>query len=119
MECYGFFEDLKKEWPKAANLLYIPCDPNDIKDNENQKRRILDCFEQVNLLVKEVVTLREDDASRIKELISWADVIYLAGGHAPTQLAFMNRIGLKKALLTYNGIVIGLSAGSINAAYNV
>ncbi len=52
-------------------------------------------------------------------MVEWADVVYLSGGHAPTQLAFMKRINLKSALLGYEGIVIGLSAGSVNAAFYV
>ena len=118
-DCYGFFEDLKTEWPKSANLLYVPCDPEAVSENEHQKRRLLDAFEYTNLPVGEVRIMDEKPDSSLKDLIAWSNVIYLAGGHAPTQLAFMKRIGLKDALLGYEGIVIGLSSGSMNAAYNV
>lgn len=118
-KCYGFFDDLKKEWRKEANLLYVPCDPAAEKENEHQMKCILDTFEFTSLPVKDVIVLDEKQDTSVAELVSWADVIYLAGGHAPTQLAFMKRIGLKKALLDYKGIVICLSAGSMNAAYDV
>ena len=118
-DCYGFFEDLREEWPQAANILYIPCDPEAVSENEHQKRRLLDAFEYTNLPVGEVRIMDEKPDSSLKDLIAWSNVIYLAGGHAPTQLAFMKRIGLKDALLGYEGIVIGLSSGSMNAAYNV
>lgn len=118
-DCYGFFDDLKKEWPDSANVLFVPADPTLIKDNENQIKQVLDAFEYRELQVTEVKMLDENCESSLKGLIAWADVIYMGGGHAPTQLAFMKRIGLKDALIDYPGIVIGLSAGSINAAYNV
>lgn len=118
-DCYGFFDDLKKEWPDSANVLFVPADPTLTKDNENQIKQVLDAFEYRELQVTEVKMLDENCESSLKGLIAWADVIYMGGGHAPTQLAFMKRIGLKDALIDYPGIVIGLSAGSINAAYNV
>jgi len=118
-ECYGFFDDLKKEWPDAANLLYVPCDPTAFEENESQLRSLLDAFEKAELKVNEVHMLEEDTGDTLHGLISKADVIYLAGGHTPTQLAFMRRINLKDALLNYKGIIIGLGAGSINAAYSV
>ena len=116
---YGFFEDLRGEWPVSANLLYIPCDPAAEEENDHQKRRLLDAFEFKGLPVGEVKVLGEMSGTDLADIIAWSNVIYLAGGHAPTQLAFMKRIGLKEALVDYQGIIIGLSAGSMNAAYNV
>ena len=118
-ECYGFFEDLGQEWPESAKILYVPCDPTADAENEHQKKRLLDAFELKDLKVEEVRMLGVVDKKTLTELISWSNVIYLAGGHAPTQLAFMKQIGLHDALLSYDGIVIGLSAGSMNAAYSV
>lgn len=117
-ECYGFFKDLKKEWPDSANILFVPADPSKEKENECQIKCVLDAFESTDLPVTEVKTLSESSGQALPGLIAWSDVIYLGGGHAPTQLAFMKRIGLKDALKDYKGIVIGLSAGSINCAYN-
>ena len=117
IECFGFFEDLAGEWPESANLLYVPCDPDATKDNEHQLKQVLDAFEFAGLEVKDVKIL--DGKKSAAEMVEWSDVIYLAGGHAPTQLAFMKRVNLKRALSGYNGIVIGLSAGSVNAAFYV
>ncbi len=116
-ECYGFFDDLREEWPEAANILYVPCNPAAFTENDHQKKRVLDAFEFSKLPVKEVRIL--DGTMPTAELVKWADVIYLAGGHAPTQHSFMKRVGLKEALIGYQGIVIGLSAGSVNAAFYV
>ncbi len=118
LDCYGFFDDLKSEWRGALNLLYVPCNPSATKDNELQKKQILDAFEYAGLEVKTVKSLVEKSKNTLPKLIAWADVIYLAGGHAPSQLAFMKRIGLREALVNFDGIVIGMSAGSINAAYS-
>ena len=44
------------------------------------------------------------------------NVIILSGGHVPTQNTFFQKIGLKDKLNNYDGIVIGISAGTMNCA---
>ena len=119
LECYGFFEDLISEWPESAKILCVPADPDDEKETEIQLKRVLDAFEFTGLPVKETKILKKESGQALSKLISWANVIYLAGGHAPTQLAYFRNINLRDALLDFKGIVIGLSAGSANAAYSV
>jgi dipeptidase E len=53
----------------------------------------------------------ERDAAR---LITLSDVVLLGGGHVPTQNEFFARIGLRALLREYTGVVIGVSAGSMN-----
>ena len=52
-------------------------------------------------------------------LIADSDLIILAGGHVPTQLAFFHKIRLKELLEDYGGTVLGISAGSMNMAKTV
>lgn len=47
------------------------------------------------------------------------DVIFLAGGHVPTQRRWFESIGLKQRLEGYGGLVLGTSAGSMNMAQTV
>jgi len=42
--------------------------------------------------------------------------LILAGGHVPTQNRFFREIGLKERINGYEGIVIGISAGTMNSA---
>ena len=52
-------------------------------------------------------------------LIWKSDLIILAGGHVPTQNAFFQDIGLRKLIKDYQGVVLGISAGTMNAADRV
>ena len=55
----------------------------------------------------------------LKEALQWADVFFLAGGHCPTENAFMKECSLKELISDssiFDGIFIGLSAGTVNAA---
>jgi peptidase E len=50
------------------------------------------------------------------------DMIILGGGHVPTEKAFFDEIGLRDALHSgegWDGIVMGISAGSMNCADEV
>ena len=44
------------------------------------------------------------------------DVIFLGGGHVPTENAFFQDIHLKERLQDFDGILIGISAGTMNCA---
>ena len=44
------------------------------------------------------------------------DMVILGGGHVPTQKRFFDEIGLRDAFKGWDGIVMGISAGSMNCA---
>ena len=52
-------------------------------------------------------------------MVAQSDVILLAGGHVPTQNAFFREIGLRSLLAGWDGVIMGVSAGSMNAADTV
>lgn len=52
-------------------------------------------------------------------LIENSDLIVFAGGHVPTQNVFLHDCGLRELLEDYEGVVMGISAGSMNLADEV
>ena len=44
------------------------------------------------------------------------DVILLGGGHVPTQNKFFKEIRLREKIKDFDGIIIAISAGSMNSA---
>lgn len=53
-----------------------------------------------------------DAQTRVKT----ADVIWLSGGDTPTQFHYLQKYGLDQILKQHDGVLIGMSAGSINMA---
>lgn len=53
---------------------------------------------------------------KVKPAVSMADVIWLAGGDTPTQFDYLKSYGLVDVLKQQTGVIIGMSAGSINMA---
>ncbi len=46
--------------------------------------------------------------------VAEADVVWLAGGMTPVQFGYFKKYGLVDALRAFDGVMIGMSAGSIN-----
>ena len=54
-----------------------------------------------------------------KETLHSYDMIILGGGHVPTQNAFFHKISLREKMEGFDGMVIGISAGTMNSADEV
>ena len=62
----------------------------------------------------EVLDGRNEDLAA--ELVEGSNLLILSGGHVPTQNRFFARIRLRDLLKDYGGVIIGISAGSMNSA---
>jgi len=49
-----------------------------------------------------------------QDIVRNADVLWLAGGDTPTQFAYLESYGLIQCIREQKGVIIGMSAGSIN-----
>ena len=116
---FGFIDNLKKYWKQDSRVLYFASDPDDFSENDFQKRELEDCFRLAGFSLDEIKVFDSRCDEDLKSLMNWADVVYLAGGKGPTENDYINEAGLKEALSNFEGIFIGLSAGSINAADDV
>lgn len=66
----------------------------------------------------ESVTVIDSRISRetAQDTVKNADVIWLAGGDTPTQFSYLESYGLVPCIREQKGVIIGMSAGSINMA---
>lgn len=110
--------NLKNRWPEHARVLFIAANPNDIEKSESYRNAFLYAFPLHGMAIKTyaVCDCRNED---VVEQLSDFDVIILSGGHVPTQNTFFQHIGLKEKLDSYNGMIIGISAGTMNCADTV
>ncbi|MFT4144287.1 MAG: Type 1 glutamine amidotransferase-like domain-containing protein [Mobilitalea sp.] len=111
-----FLELLSKDWTGEVKCLILSSAPEEYQINESYRRLFLEAFNLSNLplTIIDVCDARNED--RIADILYDYNVIILAGGHVPTQNAFFNKIHLKELMKKYEGIVIGISAGSMNCA---
>jgi peptidase E len=74
------------------------------------------CFAWHGLTLESAELLDARNGDSAEELIGESDVIILGGGHVPTENAFFKEIGLREMFRGYEGVVIGISAGTMNCA---
>ena len=111
----GLADSLRKHWKDNANVLLISADPEDTEKNNGTRNLFAAAFPMSGLSIGKMDMC---DARSLKLLdnISAYDVLILAGGHVPTQNRFFKRIRLKERLPDFDGILIGISAGTMNSA---
>lgn len=111
----GFVDNLRLRWKENSRGLFICSSPDSTEINDSYKKLFEQSFSMSGLSMTEF-DVCDNRNKKIVQEISEYDVVILAGGHVPTQNEFFHNINLKEALKNFNGILIGISAGSMNSA---
>ena len=112
----NFLNLLREYWPINSKCLLISSDPDNIEMNNNFKAVFTEAFKSSNFPLSKMDVCDRRNQSRLAYMIYDYDVLLLAGGHVPTQNKFFNQIHLKELMKRYKGIIIGISAGTMNCA---
>ncbi len=115
----GFIHELHLALPYPCRALYICSDPDDWEMTDLYAGSTAEAMERVGFAFSTFDVLDGRNAEDGPALIENADFIILCGGHVPTQNAFFRQIGLKKLLAGFDGVIMGISAGSMNSAKTV
>jgi len=108
-----FIKQLKKYWKSQMRGLMIAAFPENYHQNDEMLSFFKDAFQNADLPLE---TFDLWDRRKQEVELSNYDMIMLAGGHVPTQNYYFHEIGLREKIKNYAGIVIGMSAGSMNSA---
>lgn len=115
----GFVERLKEYWTENARCLMIAAFPDAHALNDEMTGFYREAVENSGFSVA-CFDLWDDRTPPLnREELQSYHVIFLAGGHVPTELRWFASIGLRELLAGYEGVVVGTSAGSMNAAREV
>lgn len=114
-----FVMNLRQYVAPGGHFLVIAAWPDEHDRNDEMANTFAGCFSWHGMGFMQVDVLDSRNPERAKELIDASDVILLSGGHVPTENAFFKSIGLRELLADYQGVIMGVSAGSMNAADTV
>ena len=112
----GLIQRLKRALPPYCRCLYVCSSPDRRDLNCTFGADIFQIFAQEGMPFSHYAVLDGDNFYEAKKLIGESDLIVLAGGHVPTQNAFFHKIHMPELLRNYDGVVLGISAGSMNMA---
>lgn len=115
----GLVTELRKALPNRSNALYIASDPADFARTDFYGVIQKKCFENSGFSFQNFRILDNRNREQTAQLISESDFIILAGGHVPTQNQFFQEIQLNPILKVFDGILLGISAGTMNSAETV
>ena len=112
----GFIDNLKASLPPRPRALFVCSNPDTHGETDNFGRDICGAIVEAGIPVSKWSVLDGRNEKDAQLLIWQSDLIVLAGGHVPTQNLFFQKIGLGKLLKNYQGVILGISAGSMNCA---
>ena len=115
-ETNGFVERLRSFWKPESRNLMITAFPDNIEASEQMTGFFRYAVEKAGLRVSAFDLLDDRWQNFTREDLLSYDVVWLGGGHVPTQNAFFKRLSLREKIKDFDGIVIGISAGTMNSA---
>ena len=115
----GFLAHLRHALPQHPKCLFICSSPDDRAATCRFGADMFLAFAEAGIPFSGYQILDAYNQEEAAELIEWSDFIILAGGHVPTQNRFFQKIGLASLMQGYKGVVMGISAGTMNAAETV
>lgn len=112
----GFMDRMAASLLPYPKCLYICSSPDRHDLNCRFGADVFMAFANMGIHFSAYRVLDGSNADRAEELVRKSDLIVLAGGHVPTQNDFFQKIGLARLLRNFPGVVMGISAGSMNSA---
>ena len=111
-----FIEEMRRCFPDPCRALDICSNPDGWVSMDYYSGLIRTSFEDEGFRFESFRTLDSRNEEKAEALVRDSNFIILSGGHVPTQNAFFRKIGLRELMKDYDGIVVGISAGSMNSA---
>ena len=115
----GIVRQLKSSIKDRNKIVFVASNPNSFDITDSFAQNTFDSFHLEKMDFDSYFVLDNRNKDRAREVVKGASVLFLAGGHVPTQNKFFEDIKLKSLLKDFDGVIIGQSAGSMNLAKKV
>lgn len=118
-EANGFADRLRSVLPPNPRALFVASDPSRRDRTCHWGADTAAAFSLAGIAFSSYHILDGCNTEQAGSLIANSDIVFLAGGHVPTQNEFFAQIGLRGLLTDFDGVILGISAGSMNMADEV
>jgi dipeptidase E len=112
----GFVDRLRASLPEPCAALFVCSDPDGFARTDGFAAATRFFCEAAGFRFRAFAVLDRRNQDRAADLVGRAEFLILAGGHTPTQNRFFAEIGLRELLKDFDGVLLGISAGSMNCA---
>lgn len=108
---------LREALTERGSLVFISAWPDDFQRNDEDAAGMHGMFAEWDMSFERVAVIDDRTPSRTgQQMIGTADCVFLMGGNTTEQMALIRRKSLAEALHSFAGVLLGVSAGSINIA---
>jgi len=111
----GFADLLRAALPDKVRCVLIASDPETHKINDFYTAIDSEGLRMGGINITACTMVDSRNEGDIAPLLAECDLLILCGGHVPTQNEFFRRLNLKERLAGFDGVIVGGSAGSMNA----
>lgn len=116
----GFADSLADAFAgEPIRCVVVSSYPDDIEITDRMAWEIRECFDRAELPFEHYEVLDRRTLKYAAKMFRNVNFIILCGGHVPTENRFFREIGLRKRLAGFDGVIMGISAGSMNCADTV
>lgn len=115
----AFVQRIREALPENPKVVFVCSDPDDHRGTCEFAAITTAAFAEAGIFFGGYEVLDGTTANRAFGMFSHCDFVVLSGGHVPTQNAFFRKIRLRHLLHRFDGVVMGISAGSMNMAGTV
>lgn len=112
----GFVSLLKRALKSPVHALFITSAPDDTVFTDSVAISTRENFANSGIVFDSYNKLDRRNVEKAAEFVARANLIILSGGHTPTENRFFADIALRELLEHYGGVLVGISAGSMNSA---
>lgn len=116
---YGFLNLFQSCLKRTQRMVYLSAIYDDQERIDAYFRTTIEALQMEGISFYENILINGEVPDGLDTLLNEADVIFLAGGHLPTQNKFFADIQLRWILQSYQGMIVAQSAGSMNCADRV
>ena len=114
-----FTSRMQKAVEQYNKALFITASPDNAERTDDFAFGVKYTAEISGMKFESYNVLDRRNQNEAKRLVKESNFIILGGGHVPTQRKFFHEIGLKELLEDFDGVIFGISAGSMNSATEV
>lgn len=110
----GFVDKMRERYQPGSGCVLIAAAPDNYNLNNEMAATFAGAFAWHGMDFGELTLIDWRTADLLPEAITHSGMVILGGGHVPTMHAFLEELHLRELLEGYEGVVMGISAGSMN-----
>ena len=109
-------EEIRRYWKEDSRCVLISAFTDEYELNDRMRGDFENIVKDTGLSLSCMDICDSRNGKETAEALHTYDFVILGGGHVPTENAFFRSIGLAEAFRGFEGIVMGISAGTMNCA---